>query len=214
MNVVIVGKTRMMKPHLCIGGLDLEENRGLRLLQFNGLNQLADTPFKVGDIWDIDYIPKQSVKPPHVEDVLVQRCKFMRTQIGMQQFLRERIHIWKGSPDNLFDGLLCATEAGSGYACIKAGIPNCSVGFWLPDKDLQVTNEFGKVRYKYPTPNKIKSLAYVGVAPPKDRLPEGFLLRVSLARWWSPSDMPQSEKRCYLQLSGWYASNEQYTMFS
>ena len=88
MNVLIVAKTRMKNPYLCVGGLDLETNQGLRLLQSNGSNQLANTRFNVGEIWDIDYVPKKEVEPPHIEDVIVQRSKFMRTQIETKEFLK------------------------------------------------------------------------------------------------------------------------------
>ena len=46
-------------------------------------------------------------------------------------------------------------------------------------------------------------IKYVGLQPTEDIIPKGTLLRVSLARWWSPNDV-EVENRCYLQLSGWY----------
>ena len=49
----------------------------------------------------------------------------------------------------------------------------------------------------------VQSSKYVGLQPTEDIIPKGTLLRVSLARWWSPNDV-EVENRCYLQLSGWY----------
>lgn len=46
------------------------------------------------------------------------------------------------------------------------------------------------------------SIKYVGFAEPINKIPAGTLVRVSLARWWRPTET--SEERCYLQLSGWY----------
>lgn len=204
MNVLIVAKTRMGSSYLCVGGIDLEENRSLRLLQSNGSNQPANTRLNIGEIWDIDYVPKKEVEPPHVEDVVVNRCKFMRTQIYLKNFILERIEPWMGSPDNLFDGMLCGTETGKGYVCKEAGIPKRSTGFWLSDLGLVRGDFREKVQYRYPAVNPIIYLPYTGCDPPADDLPEGTLLRVSLARWWSPPGALDQDKKCYLQLSGWY----------
>ena len=40
-------------------------------------------------------------------------------------------------------------------------------------------------------------------AEPISEIPSGTLLRVSLARWWKKYE--EEEKKCYLQLSGWYS---------
>ena len=51
----------------------------------------------------------------------------------------------------------------------------------------------------------LRGLKYVGEESPIKVIPAGTLVRVSLARWWRPEDSePNFEKRCYLQLSGWY----------
>lgn len=47
-----------------------------------------------------------------------------------------------------------------------------------------------------------RNIKFVGFQNPLDIIPAGTLIRVFLARWWaSPND---NERRCYLQLSGWY----------
>ncbi|MFH1320564.1 MAG: hypothetical protein ABII90_07920 [Bacteroidota bacterium] len=56
-----------------------------------------------------------------------------------------------------------------------------------------------KVRYSYPI--RWRNISYVGFQNPVDKIPAGTLVRISLARWWSPNE---DEERCYLQLSGWY----------
>ena len=46
-------------------------------------------------------------------------------------------------------------------------------------------------------------IPYVGVEPPPEIIPVGSLVRLSLARWWKPEEK-EEDKKCYLQLSGWY----------
>lgn len=41
-----------------------------------------------------------------------------------------------------------------------------------------------------------------GFQTPLDYIPQGTVLRMSLANWWKKGD--SDEERCYLQLSGWY----------
>ena len=78
-----------------------------------------------------------------------------------------------------------------------------STGYWEPDIILTRGEYNGRVKYCYDSPGSRWILPYVGCAEPLDRIPQGTLLRVSLARWWRPDDS-DFELRCYLQLSGWY----------
>lgn len=84
----------------------------------------------------------------------------------------------------------------------KDHVPDHSVAFWVADKDLMKhDNSFqGKsgVYYLYGS-YRIK---YVGFQTPLDCIPQGTVLRMSLANWWKKGD--SDEERCYLQLSGWY----------
>lgn len=48
-KVLIVGKTHM-KDAVCIGGINLETKRGIRLLSQGDLNQPLDTQFNIGQI--------------------------------------------------------------------------------------------------------------------------------------------------------------------
>ena len=45
-------------------------------------------------------------------------------------------------------------------------------------------------------------IPFVGCADPIPEIPAEALIRVSLARWWKKTE--EEEKKCYLQLSGWY----------
>ena len=61
-----------------------------------------------------------------------------------------------------------------------------------------------RIRYRYPTADDGRTLTFVGFQQPLPQIPAGTLLRVSLAHWWRPDEMPDGELRCYVQLSGWY----------
>ena len=78
-----------------------------------------------------------------------------------------------------------------------------STGFWLADRPLTHRNVGSKSYYLYNHP-KLGAfyMPYVGIANTIDEITLDALMRVSLARWWAPQGV--SEKRCYLQLSGWY----------
>ena len=121
----------------------------------------------------------------------------------------QRVQTWQGEPDHLFDGLLVINYM-SGYICKSAGIPKNSTGYWLPNRPLALTHRNGKPYYQIKNDNLADhnrntltlSIPYVGFADPIQQIPENALVRVSLARWWTPSGV--NEERCYLQLSGWY----------
>lgn len=201
MKVLIVSKTHMSHA-ACVGGLTADTNQNIRLLQPGGWNQPTDTDYEVGDVWELDFTPRQDLQPPHVEDVIVNGRKYIGKAKDIKQSLLKRVHIWRGSPSSLYDGLLRYTASGSGYIASATGIPRQSVGFWIADRPLyQREDSSGKVRYHLGG-HDLK-ISYVGYAPPVDILLAGTLLRVSLARWWKPSDS-MVEERCYLQLSGWY----------
>jgi hypothetical protein len=61
----------------------------------------------------------------------------------------------------------------------------------------------GDSRYVFRAEDGRRRIRYVGVAEPAARIEPGTLVRVSLARPWSPSNAPAG---LYLQISGWYAA--------
>jgi len=203
-QIIIVSKTHMSNA-ICVGAI-AANGKYIRLLNEGGCNQPNNTEFEVRQVWEIEYEERISKKPPHVEDVIIKSKKFKRmleNEISMLQMVqRFNATIWSGSPENTFDGLLQWTNRGSGYISEHGHIPNNSVGFWTSDKDLTKTIDFGKVRYNYPQSTNWNSLPYVGFEEAIEVIPAGTLVRVSLARWWDTNGT--TEKRCSLQLSGWY----------
>jgi hypothetical protein len=206
-RVLIIGKTRMQHAW-CVGGLELSHNRSLRLLQVNGHHQPIDTQFDVGDIWELDYRDAVHLEPPHLEGVLVDKRGYVKSVKALREGLLRHVTPWRGNPSALFNGLLRCTNNGRGFISERTGVPDCSTGFWLPDRSLRLLNDNGKRVYGYAEPNRefgIRTLTYVGAGDPDADIPAGGLVRVSLASWWKPDEAaPDFERRCYLQLSGWF----------
>jgi hypothetical protein len=211
-RVLIVAKTHMASG-VCIGGLTREGNKSVRLIPSDRRNHPADTPYDIGQVWDLDFHPSPEVIPPHVEDVIVTKERYIAQVPNLLETLTQRVQPWKGSPNQLFDDLLTISD-GRGYISENRVVPNVSTGFWLLDKPLILNYPHGNPKPFYRSDFEIEvvntlllrrgvlNIPYVGFAPPIDQIPAGTLIRVSLARWWAPDGT--NEKRCYLQLSGWY----------
>ncbi|MEI7847162.1 MAG: hypothetical protein WCK35_15290 [Chloroflexota bacterium] len=206
MEVLIVSKTQMTNNHVCVGGVEIHNLKSVRLLEAGRHNPFSDTPYSIGDIWDFQYNYCESVEPPHVEDVIIQDKRLMSKNNSVIALVGSKISPWCGKPDVLFDGNLSFTSTGKGYVSEKGKRPDHSTGFWISDKTLQMqTNAYnGRHQYYYHDSLGNRVLPYVGIETPINFIPQGTLLRVSLARWWRPEDSPDEELRCYLQLSGFY----------
>ena len=204
MEILITSKTHKGKA-ACVGGLVINNNRLVRLLNPGNWDQYADTDMDIGDVWDINYNPREDVKPPHIEDVIIQSKRYIREITNISEFiLNSGITIYRGSPNQIFEGRLRWTGSGSGYIENRENLPPNSVGFWISDRELILDED--EKHYLYSLNNHFmvdKRFPYVGFEPNINRIPAGTLMRVSLARWWKPEDSEMNE-RCYLQLSGWY----------
>ena len=197
MKVLIVAKTRV-GTQVCVGGLDAKD-RSVRLLEADGTFPPSST-YEIGQVWEVKLIPAPDLKPPHIEDMLVQKRDLVGVEPKLAAHLRGRVKPWAGSVTTLFEGKLGFTGKMRGYID-ENDIPSRSTWFWLPDKALQLVRNGNKAYYRYDG----YELSYVGVAPPIQTIPVKTLVRVSLARWWKPRDAADDfPERCYLQLSGWY----------
>lgn len=209
-RVLIVAKTHMGKDLACVSGLTRQTNHGIRLLTAHGRHQPSDTPFEVGQVWEINYKPARHPTPPHVEDVQVTNQKYIGRQADMRATLLSRVRPWQGQPGQLYYGLLSFAQNGSAYISRHGAIPPCSTGYWLPDRDLTLTcvedRMYYQMEYDFEQEGEhlmgILRIRYVGFAEPVATIPAQTLVRVSLARWWRLR--AQDEERCYLQLSGWF----------
>jgi hypothetical protein len=208
MEVLIVAKTHM-KNAACVGGLEVSTRKNLRLLNNNGDNQPANTDFQVGQIWDIEYSLRDNIILPHSEDVIISKKRYLRTQSNLSSFLKNNAIVWSGDQSSIFENKVQFGIGKSGYVTNIVGLPFQSVGFWLPDQDLELTIlDDQKHFFYFGDHGNICAFPYVGYAPTIDKIKKGTLVRVSLARWWKPSPAIQ-EMRCYCQLSGWYSDQQQ-----
>ena len=202
-KVLVVCKTRM-QTGLCLGGVVERSYNRIRLLTPDGNNQPEDTKFEVGDIWKCQLVHRPPLRKPHTEDMLILRQDFIQRVPDMREFLMQRIQPKPAHQSALFDGLLRTTSQGSAYVSERTGLPDHAHEFWMPLHGLIMKKE-RKSHYYYlqdPDSRELFRLKYVGLDEPREWLPAGTLLHLSLARWWQPSG--DIEKRCYLQLSGFF----------
>lgn len=209
-NVLIVSKTRMHGDRVCVGGIDIDHCRSLRLLDCNGYHETAeDCPFNIYDVWDIDY-SRNTLRPlPHSnEDVnmLYRRpVGSVRGKMAMVDVLNSiGFNVCKGNIYNVFDGTLKSSDNGTLFISAPE-VPGYSTCFWLCDLCLTRDDFHDKIRYKYRDGRHRwgVNIAYVGTdIDPQPFIPGDTLVRLSLAHWWQKS--PYDEERCYLQLSGFY----------
>lgn len=200
MKVLILSKTHIGNDHACVGGVTVDSLQYIRLMTGIRQYQSADTAFEIGEIWNVKFKETPDV-PPHIEDVIIAGDAEHVDDISVSKFIKEKgIRIWNGSVNKLFDGCLNFLENNKAYIS-KDNIPSHSIGFWISNKDLRLQKAVwdGKVRYRYI--NDEVDMSYVGFTEPIKTIPKGTLLRVSLAKWFTPTNRPHG---CYLQLSGWY----------
>ena len=206
MRVLIVAKTRMGSG-ACIGAIT-EIGESVRLVPFNAdPHDGANREYEVGDIWEITGEPETSLIPPHNENFVVHKKSRLHTTEHMKDLVSaiELLMPPKtGHPHVLYEGLLQNTESGRLHIAKQSGIPPYSTIFWRTDQPLARDTEGRKVRYRYPTENGGCTFTFAGFQKPPEVLPTGTLLRVSLAHWWKPKDIPEVGERCYAQISGWF----------
>ncbi len=202
-TVVIVARTRMYGGRVCVGALS-DDGVSIRLLNSKcDFNRDQDSPYQVGEKWEVVCTPCGTRKPPHVEDAAVTEANRVGTEKNLVGYILQCAKPWKGSIDILFEGKIQFTQNGAGYIS-ESAVPAAATGSWIPSSNLLIKkDDRGKVGY-YPQ-NDYRHLSYVGVQDPVEQIKAGQLVRVSLAGWWKPQDAdPGFEERCYAQLSGWY----------
>ena len=207
MKVLIVAKTRM-GGGACIGAIT-EDGESVRLIPFNEDPQEgANREYEVGDIWEISAERVTDLIPPHIENVVVHEKRRLGSANNSISSIERFMPPSNGHPRELYEGLLQSTASGALYIAKQNGIPSYSTTFWRPDQPLHRDTDGKRVRYRYPTENGGYTLTFVGFQEPLEVIPAGTLVRVSLANWWRPEDMPNAEKCCYAQLSGWFLAKE------
>ena len=202
----------MGEGYVCVGGVDVECCRSVRLLTACGGHETAEAcPYEIWDIWDVDYYMKQRRPNPHTEDANVtRREKIDRVDapnMSVNRFSAVleglRIPLFRGSLFSVFDGKLKLKDNDRLYIS-KGDVPDYSTCFWINDKRLLGYNDSrGRWKYRYNNMTNMYgyTISFVGTEEPLDTIEAGSLIRLSLAHWWKPEDS-DDEERCYLQLSG------------
>lgn len=202
-EVLILAKTRMTEK-FCVGALDLDDGRSLRLLTDKGFNQPLNAKYEVGDVWELRYrpLPPERLEAPHTEDVRV-----VRRRLGYKlpipdviDIIQQYLDVPTAQPHDLFGGMLRLTHANRARILRDGEIPQFSTSFWRLNEDLrfcEMTRD-GKAKHYYRESKSAFEVPYVGIAPARDVLPAKTLLRFSLTRWFEPNP------GYWLQLSGWF----------
>lgn len=200
MEVLIVSRTRM-RNGVCCGGINLSNGEFIRLHDHFGRNLAVSAPFQIGEIYELTYRKAVNARPiPHIEDKEVLPDFQLLRHLSTSELVHEidrLVNVPCGGLDRIFEGKL-RRSAYATYISPEA-IPQHSVCFWRPNEPLVKSGFLGKTRYWF---GGCHVISFVGFQEPVDLIPAGTLLRMSLANWWSPDDI--TEKRCYLQLSGWF----------
>ncbi len=82
-NVLVVARTRMRGDRVCVGGLEVDTGRSLRLLGATGENLHEDHPIRPAEVWDLTYRDHSNPTAPHVEDVIVSHGRRLSTVTDM-----------------------------------------------------------------------------------------------------------------------------------
>ena len=100
--VVIVARTRMYGGRVCVGALS-DSGENLRLMNKDcASDRDHDSPFTVGEQWEIVCAPCGPRRPPHVEDVIVSKATKRSHVDSLPEYILERAALWKGTIDKLF----------------------------------------------------------------------------------------------------------------
>ena len=199
-KVLIVSRTQM-KNGVCVGGINIDTCELIRLHNDRGGNLSCDAPYQIGEIWSMVVENPWNPRPePHTEDRSV-TPKSLVENIGISgvvEYINNNIdglNVAVGDLTKVFDGSLQV----SGNKCYvgEENVPGFSTQFWIADSPLYHRVCFDKDFYYY----KGLLIRFVGFQQIVDVIPQGTVIRLSLANWW---DNGCGEERCYLQLSGWY----------
>ena len=202
-EVLIVAKTHMSNETYCVGGIQLDNLRSLRLVPTAQHSHPKDTPLDVGQVWDfsLQEMSAEEITAPHVEDIRVIRGSKLRTMSldQVKSFVLDNIGAPIVQPKDLFYGRLQFKQSEKKRITPDGGIPLKSTGFWRLNGDLILQVVDKKARYICIDHSRRRTnidLPFVGDQALAEIIPAETLLRLSLSRWFNEG--------FWLQLSGWF----------
>lgn len=199
-DVIILSRTKMSGNKICVGGLDLNSGKMLRLLDDRASALTSDYPYSIGETYSIEYAHRYQVTAPHVEDVAVYSYELKKAFNKVD--LDTAVHQNSGNYENLselFSGKLHWNNC-KGFA-LESDPPRFSVQIAKLNKIL-VRNgcdyqEFGSYQGR-----KVKYVGEIDISKLPPVIRTGTPIRFSLARPWDKDK--NGIKVCYLRLSGIY----------
>ena len=209
MKILIVAKNRRVEG-ASIDGITFD-GRSARLFAAEG--EEMGVEYEIGEVWEVEISPVVGIKPPHIEDVTVHNAHRLAPMSEPEAFIQRLAPPQIGGIEVLFDGLSLATKSGALFIDERNGIPSYSTLFWQPDQPLQRDGDDDHIRYRYPTGDGGRTLAFSGFQSPLDVIPAGTLLRISLTDWRKSEEMPDGALRCDVQLSGWFLDTPPLPVF-
>jgi len=202
MKVLIVEKIRR-GDGICVGGI-APDGCGVRLLPPSSDSTGWGTEYALGDVWEVEGAPPETLLLPHTEDLLVHSGRKVRAVANPTPTIERFQPPVSGPVEELFEGALQLAPSGALYVGERTRVPAKSTLFWRPRVSLRLDAEGEESVYCCAGPEGECRLPYVGLQEPLEEIPAGTLLRVSLSPWWRPEGQPEREARCVLQLSGWF----------
>lgn len=206
--LVVVSRTKMSAGYVCIGAFDIDNSRNVRLLTSTGGQQPDQVPLNIGNVISATYVTEiAGVKAPHTEDVrLLDFSDHANAKEVLKKF-NEVCPVIVGPIENTFSGTL-SRDGSNSFSVREENIPDHSVCFWRTDSPLVLDQgyqqRFGKIKYTYGNGISRAGIPFVGFQEAINIVPANTVVRLSLARWWRPDNADYPDKRCQLQLSGWF----------
>ena len=203
MSIILIVSKTQMRNGVCVGGIDEGTCELIRLHDEHGGNLSFDAPYEIGDRWEMNIQTAWNVRPkPHTEDKQTTHIRKINN-VGIQgiiEFVKSHdfgLRLTEGTLQQTFEGCLVMEGNKNYVGCKKT--PSFSTQFWIADEDL-IHIQYNDVHYYKYKGTRIK---FVGYQEHVERIPAGTIIRLSLANWWDGDG--SGERRCYLQLSGWYS---------
>lgn len=199
-DVIILSRTKMSGNKICVGGLDLNSGKMLRLLDNTAGALTSDFPYKIGETYTINFAPRHQRTSPHLEDIAV--YDFTLAKEYNKTDLDTAVYQNAGTYDDLrylFSEKLLWNNF-RGYA-LESNPPDFSVQIAKLNRIL-VKNGADYQEFGPFTPRRVKYVGEMDISKMPSRIASGTPIRFSLARPWDKDG--NGVKVCYLQLSGVY----------
>jgi ATP-dependent DNA helicase RecQ len=155
--------------------------------------------FVVGEVWNVEGAPPREVPAPHVEDLTVSAAKRLGPMSAPHRFVEGRLTPACGGLEALFGGKARLSSSGGAVVAVEGGLPNYSVHFWRPDRELRREAGGNSPVYRFIDDDAPFTLSFEGVQEPLAVIRAGTLVGVTLSE-------PRDEG-CEVRLLGWFAES-------